>query len=55
MRARRAGGSRTRLDVGETFTNEDLLRAMLMASDNRAPTALGARRRHDSGRSWSRR
>ena len=35
------GGSRTRLDVGEKFTNRDLLRAMLMASDNRAPTALG--------------
>src|SRR5690348_2574113 len=35
------GGSRTRLDVGNTFTNKDLLRAMLMASDNRAPTALG--------------
>ena len=35
------GGSRTRLDVGDTFRNKDLLRAMLMASDNRAPTALG--------------
>ncbi len=35
------GGSRTRLDVGDRFTNRDLLRAMLMASDNRAPTALG--------------
>lgn len=35
------GGSRTRLDVGEKFRNHDLLRAMLMASDNRAPTALG--------------
>ena len=35
------GGARTRLDVGEKFKNEDLLRAMLMASDNRAPTALG--------------
>ncbi len=34
------GGSRTRLDVGETFTNRDLLRAMLISSDNRAPTAL---------------
>jgi D-alanyl-D-alanine endopeptidase (penicillin-binding protein 7) len=34
------GGARTRLDVGETFRNKDLLRAMLMASDNRAPTAL---------------
>jgi D-alanyl-D-alanine endopeptidase (penicillin-binding protein 7) len=35
------GGSRTRLDIGQTFKNIDLLRAMLMASDNRAPTALG--------------
>jgi D-alanyl-D-alanine endopeptidase (penicillin-binding protein 7) len=35
------GGARTRLDIGETFRNKDLLRAMLMASDNRAPTALG--------------
>lgn len=35
------GGSRTRLDVGKKFQNKDLLRAMLMASDNRAPTALG--------------
>ena len=35
------GGARTRLDVGEKFSNHDLLRAMLMASDNRAPTALG--------------
>lgn len=35
------GGSRTRLDLGQTFRNIDLLRAMLMASDNRAPTALG--------------
>ncbi len=35
------GGSRTRLDLGQTFKNRDLLRAMLMASDNRAPTALG--------------
>lgn len=34
------GGSRTRLDVGQSFRNHDLLRAMLMASDNRAPTAL---------------
>jgi len=34
------GGSRTRLGVGEVFKNEDLLRAMLIASDNRAPTAL---------------
>lgn len=34
------GGSRTRLAVGDTFRNQDLLRAMLMASDNRAPTAL---------------
>ncbi len=35
------GGSRTRLDVGQSFRNIDLLRAMLMASDNRAPTSLG--------------
>ncbi|HUJ58827.1 MAG TPA: serine hydrolase [Kofleriaceae bacterium] len=35
------GGARTRLDVGERFRNRDLLRAMLIASDNRAPTALG--------------
>lgn len=35
------GGARTRLDVGKQFRNKDLLRAMLMASDNRAPTALG--------------
>jgi D-alanyl-D-alanine endopeptidase (penicillin-binding protein 7) len=35
------GGSRTRLDIGDRFRNKDLLRAMLMASDNRAPTALG--------------
>jgi len=34
------GGARTRLDINETFRNRDLLRAMLMASDNRAPTAL---------------
>jgi D-alanyl-D-alanine endopeptidase (penicillin-binding protein 7) len=36
-----AGGARTRLDIGKAFRNRDLLRAMLMASDNRAPTALG--------------
>jgi len=35
------GGARTRLDRGQTFQNIDLMRAMLMASDNRAPTALG--------------
>jgi len=34
------GGARTRLDIGQSFKNVDLLRAMLMASDNRAPTAL---------------
>lgn len=34
------GGSRTRLEVGDRFRNRDLLRAMLIASDNRAPTAL---------------
>lgn len=36
-----AGGARTRLDIGQKFHNKDLLRAMLVASDNRAPTALG--------------
>ena len=36
-----AGGAKTRLDIGQTFRNVDILRAMLMASDNRAPTALG--------------
>ena len=36
-----SGGARTRLDVGQKFRNKDLLRAMLLASDNRAPTALG--------------
>ena len=35
------GGARTRLDLNESFRNRDLLRAMLIASDNRAPTALG--------------
>jgi serine-type D-Ala-D-Ala endopeptidase (penicillin-binding protein 7) len=35
------GGARTRLDIGQTFRNRDLLKAMLLASDNRAPTALG--------------
>ena len=35
------GGAKTRLDIGERFKNIDLLRAMLMASDNRAPSALG--------------
>ena len=35
------GGARTRLDIRRMFRNKDLLRAMLMASDNRAPTALG--------------
>lgn len=35
------GGARTRLERGEAFRNRDLLRAMLVASDNRAPTALG--------------
>ena len=35
------GGARTRLDVRRVFRNKDLLRAMLMASDNRAPSALG--------------
>lgn len=35
------GGARTRLSVDYTFRNIDLLRAMLIASDNRAPSALG--------------
>src|SRR5215467_1449088 len=35
------GGVRTRLDIGQVFRNKDLLRAMLVASDNRSPTALG--------------
>ena len=35
------GGARTRLDIRRVFRNRDLLSAMLMASDNRAPTALG--------------
>lgn len=35
------GGSRTHLDVGHSFKNRDLLRAMLVASDNRAVTAVG--------------
>jgi D-alanyl-D-alanine endopeptidase (penicillin-binding protein 7) len=35
------GGSRTHLDVGQRFRNHDLLRAMLIASDNRAVTAVG--------------
>jgi len=35
------GGAKTRLSVGYTFRNLDLLRAMLIASDNRAPSALG--------------
>jgi serine-type D-Ala-D-Ala endopeptidase (penicillin-binding protein 7) len=35
------GGARTRLDIRRIFRNKDLLRAMLMASDNRAPSALG--------------
>src|SRR6478736_1716449 len=35
------GGARSRLMVGQTFTNRDLLHAALMASDNRAVPALG--------------
>lgn len=35
------GGSRTRMLVGHKFRNQDLLRAMLISSDNRACTALG--------------
>jgi D-alanyl-D-alanine carboxypeptidase len=34
------GGSRTHLDVGESYSNLDLMRAMLIASDNRAVTAV---------------
>jgi len=34
------GGARTRLEFRHEFRNLDLLRAMLIASDNRAPTAL---------------
>ncbi len=36
-----SGGARSRLQVGKTFTNHDLLRAMLISSDNRACSALG--------------
>jgi D-alanyl-D-alanine carboxypeptidase len=43
------GGSRTRLDLNESFKNRDLLHAMLMSSDNRAPTALGRAVGLDSG------
>jgi D-alanyl-D-alanine endopeptidase (penicillin-binding protein 7) len=35
------GGARSRLLVGKEFVNHDLLRAMLIASDNRACSALG--------------
>ena len=35
------GGARSRLPVGKSFLNHDLLRAMLISSDNRACTALG--------------
>ncbi len=35
------GGSRTHLDLRRSFRNHDLLRAMLIASDNRAVTAVG--------------
>lgn len=34
-------GSRSRLRVGARFRNRDLLAAMLIGSDNRAPSALG--------------
>ncbi len=34
------GGARTRLEFRHKFRNVDLLRALLIASDNRAPTAL---------------
>src|SRR5262249_19395903 len=36
-----SGGARTRLDIGQTFSNKHLLRALLLASDNRPPTAVG--------------
>lgn len=36
-----SGGARSRLPVGMTFRNVDLLHAALMASDNRAVPALG--------------
>jgi D-alanyl-D-alanine carboxypeptidase len=35
-----AGGAHTLLLEGETFTNRDLLTAMLLSSDNRTPSAL---------------
>lgn len=35
-----AGGAHTLLLEGETFTNRDLLQAMLLSSDNRTPSAL---------------
>ncbi len=38
--AESAGGARSRLVEGATFKNLDLLKAMLMSSDNRCPTAL---------------
>lgn len=38
--AESVGGARTRLPEGQTFKNLDLLKAMLMSSDNRCPTAL---------------
>ena len=38
--ARGSGKARSHLYVGRTFTNHDLLRAMLISSDNRAVTAV---------------
>ena len=35
------GGARSRLPIGLSFSNRDLLHAALMASDNRAVPALG--------------
>jgi D-alanyl-D-alanine endopeptidase (penicillin-binding protein 7) len=35
------GGAKSRLHEGKSFTHHDLLRAMLIGSDNRAVTALG--------------
>ena len=36
-----ARGARSRLQIGKSFTNHDLIRAMLISSDNRACPALG--------------
>lgn len=39
-RKRAQGGAKSRLLEGRTFTNHDLMRAMMIGSDNRAVTAL---------------